>query len=277
MADYLKEDEPMKQSIDSYEKSELILSVFFGILDLCCICFICYLNSINKKVIKLKINLFKLLGIDFTMRLFYTRKYSSWTIYKEIFYTLMSTVQFYLIITFIILVWNNKKNNINENLIFFECCIFFLVTFEYEYISLLHSTNSSKFILNIIPLIQSLCILFSIYKSSGRITEVIGQIAYNLKRKFEKYDNLNKMISGSPQSSIFLFSLYYILKIILFFIKNQIYRIYANVILMIIKEDCKYFVFFISLIIVYQLNKLIINDEEKTLDSQSEEKIQLKN
>ena len=266
MEDYSKEDESMNQSIDSYEKSELILSLFFGILDLSCIYFICYLNSINKKVIKLKINLFKLLGIDFAMRLFYTRKYSSWTIYKEILY-----------ITFIILVSNNKKNNISENLIFFECCIFFLVTFSYEYISLLHSTNSFKFILNIIPLIQSLCVLFSIYKSSGKIIDVIGLIAYNLKRKFEKYDNLNKIISGSPQSSIFLFSLYYILKIILFFIKNQIYRIYANVILMIIKETCKNFVFFISLIIVYQLNKLIIDDEEKKLNSESEEKIQLKN
>ena len=109
MEDYLKEDDPMKQSIDSYEKSELILSLFFGILDLCCICFVCCLNSINNKVIQLKINSFKLLGIDFTMRLFYTIKYSSWNIYKEIVYTLMGAVQFYLIINFIIIIRNNKK------------------------------------------------------------------------------------------------------------------------------------------------------------------------
>ena len=274
MKDFIKETEPLKLSIYSYERSDVILTIFFSILDVCFIFyFILGLKTTNKKVIDLKNKIFKLLVIDFIMRLLYTKKYSSWSIYKEFFFTFMNTVQFYLIIAFIVLALDNKKNEVNDSFSLIGYYIFFLLTFNFGYIYFFYSI-----VKKIIILMQSLYFLNLIYKWYNYFCKTIIEIVKNFKGKTEKKDKLNLFILGSPQSCLFLFSFYFILKLISVFFKDPIKLIYINIILNIIKETSKYFLFFVCQVIVYQTNKIKLeDDEEKKKFSQSEENNSLTN
>ena len=130
MEEYMNENVPIKISIDCYEKSDVILSVFFAFIDIFSIFFfILKIKSVNEKVVNLKTKLLKLFIIDFIARLLYTRKYSSWTFLKELFMTFMNTVQFYLIVSFILLNKSYSGEQHDSNKIYLICCIFFFCYF----------------------------------------------------------------------------------------------------------------------------------------------------
>ena len=276
MEEYLEENDPIKKSIDCYEKSDVILSIFFAFIDLVSILFfVLKIISQNEKVIKLKAKLFKLFIIDFILRLLYTRKYTSWTLTKEIFMTFMNTVQFYLVLSFILIAMHYKKES---NLIktYSACPIFFLITFSYEYIFDLSSKSNLTILLNKITLLlQSIFTLYCIYKLSEMFKDKVVNIVNNLKDKDDKLDKLNLFILGSPRSCYFLFYFYHILKMIFIFIKNPIFVIYANILLNIVKEASKHFSFFICIAILYQLNKIRIKLEDEQKKSNSDEIIKL--
>lgn len=278
MNDYIIEEDPLKLSMDSYEQSDVILTAFFAILDSCFIFYlVCYLKSANKKIIRLKNILFKLFFIDIIIRLLYTKKYSSWTFYKELFFTFMSTFQFYLIMSFINLALKNKKKENNDSFALWYCNVFFFLTFSYESIFFFNSTNEFKVILKkIILLMKSFGGLYCIYKFYERFCNNITEIANKLKGKKEKNEKLNLFILGSPQSCLFLFTFYYILKLIIVFIKNPITLIYINIIINIVKEASIIFLFIICQVILYQLYKIKVEDDQsKKKFSQTEENSKL--
>ena len=274
MEEYFEEDDPIKISINCYEKSDVILSVFFAFIDLVSILFfVLKIISENEKVMKLKAKLFKLFVIDFILRLLYTRKYTSWTLTKEIFMTFMSSVQFYLVLSFILISMNSKEES-NKTKIYSTCSLFFFLTFSYEYMLVLSSNSNIIILLNkLILLLQSIYTLHCIYKLSEFFKDKVVDIVNILKGNNNKLEKLNLFILGSPQSCYFLFYFYYILKIIFIFIKNPIFVIYANILLNIVKEASKYFSFFICIAIIYQMNKIKLEDEQKK--SNSEEVIKL--
>ena len=101
MGDNIDEYE-LQLSINIYENSDIIISIILGIIDLACIMlFSLHLKTKNKSVNNLKQKLLKLFILDFISRLLYTKKYSSWTIYKELIFSFINCVQFYLIISFL--------------------------------------------------------------------------------------------------------------------------------------------------------------------------------
>lgn len=204
MEKYLEENDPIKISIDCYEKSDVILSIFFAFIDLVSILFfVLKIISQNEKVIKLKAKLFKLFIIDFILRLLYTRKYTSWTLSKEIFMTFMSTVQFYLVLSFILIAMNSEEeSNLIKN-----CPIFFLITFSYEYIFDLSSKNNLTILLNkIILLLQSIFTLYCIYEISETLKDKVVNIVNILKSKDDKLDKLNLFILGLLNHAFFYFT-----------------------------------------------------------------------
>ena len=274
MEKYLDENDPIKISIDCYEKSDVILSIFFAFIDLVSILFfVLKIISENEKVIKLKAKLFKLFIIDFILRLLYTRKYTSWTLTKEIFMTFMNTVQFYLVLSFILIAMNSEEKDSN---LIKNCPIFFFITFSYEYIFVLSSKSNLTILLNkLILLLQSIFTLHCIYKISETFKDKAVNIVNILKGNDDKPDKLNLFILGSPQSCYSLFYFYYILKIIFIFIKNPIFVIYANILLNIVKEASKYFSFFICIAILYQLNKIKIKIEDEQKKPNSDEIVKL--
>lgn len=272
-------DDPLKISIDSYEKSDVILAIFFSIVDIFILLFIFfYIKSKEQKVLDLKNKLVKFIVIDYILRLLYTKKYSSWSFFKEFFFTFMNMVQFYLLITFISLAANPKNKEKSDFTIFYLCMLFFLITFSYEYIYFLGSPKLLNLIIKkFILLIQYLSALYYIYKSYEEFKKMNEEIGNALKGKIEKDDKLNLLIIGSPQSCFILFYLNYIIKFLNILVNNPVYLIYINIILNIFKEACKYFAFFICQLILYQINKIKIMEEKSKNISQFEEDSKLKN
>ena len=278
--DYKNEKYIDKESIYSYENSDIIISVFFAILDLISIV-IFSINLIpeNKDINTLKQKLIKLFSIDIIIRILYTRRYSTWTIYKELSLNIMTSIQFYLIISFFSLSLYNTKELKLKGSILKYCCCFFLITFSYEkIIDFFLIQNFYSFLIHkIIILIQSFGILYCIYKLFKDLQKNMDIIRVKIIDEYRKKDKIYLLILGSPKSSFILFLFYYALKIIAAFIINPVFIIYISIGLNILKETSKYFIFFVCQAIIWHLNEIRFrNDENETNKSQSEEVEKLK-
>jgi len=258
-----EEEYELQLSINSYEKSDVIISVILGFIDIVfIIVFSIYLKSQNKKVNHLKQKLLKVFLIDFITRLLYTKKYSSWTIYKELFFSFMNCIQFYLIISFLSYALVKSKR-LSKKQIFLLCIIFFFITFSYERFSFSAPNNFSHVLLNkIILILQSTCVLYCIYKTYGEFKKYIYEIANSIKCNDKELSKVYLFILGSPQSCLILFTIYYVLKIFFIFIKNPVYVIYSKILLNILKEAVKYFAFCVCQGIIYQYYAYKLEEDE---------------
>ena len=259
----IEEEYELKLSIDSYEKSDVIISIILGIIDLVfIILFSIYLKSQNKKVNHLKQKLLKVFLIDFISRLLYTKKYSSWSIYKELFFSFMNCIQFYLIISFFSSTLSKSKR-FSQMQIFLLCIIFFFVTFSYERFSFSTTKNFFKLSLNkFVLILQSACILYCINKAYEIFKKYIYDIANNIKCNNKELGKVYLFILGSPQSCLILFSTYYVLKIFFIFLNNPVYIIYSKIVLNILKESVKYFAFCVCQGIIYQFYTYKLEEDE---------------
>ena len=278
--DYKNEKYIDKESIYSYENSDIIISVFFAILDLISIViFSINLRPENRDINTLKQKLIKLFSIDIIIRILYTRRYSTWTIYKELSLNIMTSIQFYLIISFFSLTLYNTKELKLKGSILKYCCFFFLITFSYEkIIDFFLIQNFYSFLIHkIIILIQSFGILYCIYKLFKDLQKNMDIIRVKIIDEYRKKDKIYLLILGSPKSSFILFLFYYALKIIAAFIINPVFIIYISIGLNILKETSKYFIFFVCQAIIWHLNEIRFrNDENEANKSQSEEVEKLK-
>ena len=276
MNDFLNEENLDKQSIKSYEQSDIIITLFLAVIDLIVIILSSFnLKAKNKKITAIKLKILKVFIFDIIIRILYVRKYNSQNLYKEALLSIMNTSQFYLIISFLDQVLYNPKltklqqTNVRNKQIKL-CFLFFLITFSYEKLPYPDFSQYFKIPLNkIILFIQSLCVLFCIYKLYGNLKKKITDIASNIK--IDTQDNKQKslirlylMILGSPLSCLFLFIFYYIVKIVILFIYKPVIALYANILLNIVNNTSKYFAFIICQVIIYVLNKISIEkDKEK--------------
>lgn len=273
MEEFLNEEYVDKESILSYEKSDIIVTIFFAIIDLLVI-IISSLNlkSKNKTMTILKSQLVKIFIIDIIMRVLYTKKYSTWNVYKEILLVIMNGSQFYIVISFLDTVADNPKSttslkqsrNFNKRmkLLF----LFFFVNFSYGKLIFYLFALSKNYIINInksIILIQSfgvICLIYMFYKDfKHKVSEIVNNLI-NPKYKKRK---LHLVILGSPLSLLLLYYVYETLKVISIFIKNHVFLLYANIALNILKDTCKYFVFFVCEAIIYVLNQIQIEKDKE--------------
>ena len=273
-----EEEYELQLSINSYEKSDIIISIILGIIDIFFIIFFSiYLKTENRKVNHLKQKLLKVFLIDFISRLLYTKKYSSWTIYKEISFSFMNLSQFYLIISFISSALEKSKR-FSKMQMFLLCVIFFFITFSYERFSFSASKTFFQLILNKLFLIlQSSCILYCIYKVYEDFKKYIYEIANSISCSDKELSKIYLFILGSPQSCLILFTIYYVLKIFFTFINNPVYIIYSKIVLNILKEAVKYFSFCVCQGIIYQYYSYKLEEDEiKEIKALPEETEKLK-
>ena len=260
------------ESIVNYEKSEIIQEIYYSLLDFAIIIISIFkIKTINRHMVNLKNIIIEIFILDIIIRLLFARKYSNWNIYKEIMTTFINTIQFYLILSFLdkILYYPGLskaiKSNDNSKIIKF-CDGFFLITFQYEKFLKL---NLNKIIISI----RSLFILFCIYKLYKYLNDIITKIVSNLISgcKIQINNKINLVILGSPLLCSILFSVYYILKIVIAFIYKPLFALYLNILLSIIKNSSTYFVFFICGAIIYVLNKI---NEENEKEKQNKDNIE---
>ena len=280
MYDFLDEKYFDKQSIKSYENSNIIMTILFCIIDLIII-IVSSLNlkTRNKKISEIKSKVLKVFMFDIIIRIISTGKFKSKNLFIEVLLSVMNTSQFYLIISFLDQVLYNPKltkfqqSNVRSRQIKL-CILFFFITFSYEKLPLQGFSKYMNFpVHRLILFLQSSCVLFCIYKLYGDLKKKITDIANNIK--VETTDNHQKylirsylFIIGSPLSCLVLFIFYYIVKIIFLFILKPVFALYASILVNILGNTSKYFTFLVCQIIIYVLNK-ISNEKEKRKQKQS--------
>ena len=285
MDDYKGEKFIDIESIESYEKSDVIINIFFGILDLILI----VMSFLNLKaetgnILILNHKLIKLFLIDVIIRILYTRRYNDRSLIKEVFLNSMNSIQFYLIISFLSLSLKTFTKSLTKRKIVQICAFFFLITFSYDKLALSSYSSPNLFIIlmnKTLSLIQFLSILYCLYKLYSGLKKNINNIGKDLMGNSQILNKILKFILGSPTSCYILYTLYYLLKIIVIFVINPVFVIYINILINIIKETSKYFLFVICQMIIFQLNLVNFQKTESSYESkgisQYDEEDSLKN
>jgi hypothetical protein len=255
-------DEYFEQElIETYENAETILTLLFAFIDLIIIIFSLFnLKSKNKKIYLLKYKLFGLFLVDILLRIMYARKYHKLkSLYNEIVFTFLKTYQFFLILSFFEQIFNdtrlNKKGKFYKKLSCKQLCITFsLVTFSYEKFS-----NSQKEIC----LIQSLIIIYCIFVLYTRLrNKIIKNVDNLVSQKEDQRKKTYLCILGSPFISFIFYFSYYILRILFLTLESPEHIIYANIILKIIIDSSKYFLFSILELLLYVIGNNKMQKEQ---------------
>ena len=126
-----------EELIHNYKTSGIVITIFFACLDfISLIIFSFHFKPDNKNINNLKKILIKLFSIDIIIRILYTRKYSQWNIYKEIVLNIMTSIQFYFVVSFLylsyLLLFKSKKSY-PKGTVTQLCYIFFIIFLIFIY------------------------------------------------------------------------------------------------------------------------------------------------
>lgn len=283
MIDYIKQHIDIK-SIRSFENSDVILAVILCILDIFLILvLILNIKNNNKQIITLKSRLIKIFMLDIIIRALYVRKYYSISFPKEILLSILITSQFYYILSFIdhskINHHESKENISKERKLRIKLCIFFIfLIFTYENFSFkLKYSYKFKFLINkTILIIKNYCFIVFLLKLYKIINPKIREIGTFLFEK-QKNKKIAIFIIGSSLPCTSLFCLYYLLKIGFVFVTKPVFFIYGNIILNIIKDTSKYYIFIICEAIFYALYSNQVEEDKEINKAYIEEKITINN
>ena len=283
MIDYLKENID-EQSMRSFENADVVLAVILSALDIILVVIsILHKKMRNKQIRTLKSRLFKIFILDIIIRALYVKKYYLINLPKEVLLSVLATSQFYYILSFIDHSKYNQKelkaNLSKERKLRMQLCFFFIfLTFSYENFSFkLKFSYHLKFIINkTILIIKNYCMIIFVYNVYKILNAKIQDIANKLLVK-KKNSKIAQFIFGSPTPCLFLFGLNYGLKIAFVFISKPIFFIYGNIIINIVKDTSKYFLFLICESIFYSLYFEKIEEEKEMIKASTEEKIKINN
>lgn len=250
----------ISESKENYDKFNILHSYCYIVFDFLSYIIISFIiKSKNNAISLVKYKLYILLLVDIIYRISFIKTYFLLTsISKELLLTLLSSCQFYLILSFLEDVC--KKVDFGQNFDDFEklypfkrSIYFFFIIFSYE--------NFANGFIKTIFLIENLVILGGLFKIYGLLRNKVYEITLvlaNIKQKNEfifliKFQTINPFI---------FLSFCYILNIIGIFIDNPINLFYLNIIMIIIKEVGKYFIFILFGFIIYSLKKYLFNEEK---------------
>lgn len=283
MIDYLREHID-QYSIKSFESADVILTVIQCVLDIILIVIsILNIKIKNKHIITLKSRMIKIFILDIIIRALYTKKYYLVNLPKEVLFSVLTTSQFYYILSFIDHSrYSQKELKVNlsteRKLRMKLCSIFIFLVFSYENFSFkLKYSYQFKFIINkFILIIKNYCtilFLLNLYKILNTKIHEIGLILLEKK----KNKKMAMFIYGSPAPCLFLYCLYYVLSIAFVFVSKPVFFIYGSIVLNIMKNTSKYFLFLICEAIFYLIYFQIIEEEKEVIQSSVEEKITINN
>ena len=283
MIDYLREHID-QYSIKSFESSDVILTILQCGLDIILIVIsILNIKIKNKHIITLKSRMIKIFILDIIIRALYTKKYYLVNLPKEVLFSVLTTSQFYYILSFIDHSrYSQKELKVNlsteRKLRMKLCFIFIFLVFSYENFSFkLKFSYQFKFIINkFILIIKNYCtilFLLNLYKILNTKIHEIGLILLQKK----KNKKMAMFIYGSPAPCLFLYCLYYVLSIAFVFVSKPVFFIYGSIVLNIMKNTSKYFLFLICVTIFYLIYFQKIEEEKEVIQSSVEEKITINN
>ena len=138
MKGYLDERYVDRQSIVSYQRSEVALALFFIVIDLITIIILAHnLKSRSSIITSLKSKIIKLFEIDIIIRILSFKQNNKLIIYMEVIFNISNTCLFYLILAFLDQAFINPKitnlqKSKDKGKRIMRCFIFFIITFSYE-------------------------------------------------------------------------------------------------------------------------------------------------
>ena len=260
------------QAVNDYEKADIILSLFFSVLDFIVIMITRILfNSNHKEISDLCYQLVGIFFVDIIIRLYHIyliQKSNSNAFIKEMISCIFCTSLFYLTLSLFNKV--DKMLKIKNKLNIMLYCIFYVLCFfSYDKIITFNPITFSSYNISfgsLILLTQSLlCIIFFYYildMVSPSINSIVAKIAHgkSISRP------LHKFILGAPLSILILFIFHYLIKIFLLFFDSPLILLYGTIATLIFKDGAKYFVLFSCEIILYAMNDLVIQENNKKND-----------
>ena len=262
------------ETINYYEKAEIILSVFFSIFDFIIIVLtLTMFYSNNKDITNLCYQLIGIFFVDIIIRLYYIyllQTNNSIVFLKEIILCIFRADLFYLTLSLLIQV--SKVLKIKEKIdIVLPCTLYVLCFFSYDKIISFNPITVNSVTISfgsLILLTQSIfCIIF-LYYVLDMVTPSINSMAKIIAQGHKTLNQLHKFISGAPLSILLLFIIHYLIKIFILFFDSPMILLYGTIATNIFKNGAKYFVLFSCEIILYAISDLVNQETTKKKDSE---------
>ena len=249
----------------NYNQAYVLISLFFAAIDTIFYIVIITLFKWNFTPFNYrKQKLSSLIFLDGVLRSFnmYTDEYSQYFI-KELFFCLISTAEFYMIISCLNQIFTDKnvdnglENDLkirNEKAFTF---VFFILIFSFKGIFETYKLLST---------LQYICSIIGIYilfKYIGGKIEIYLDI---VKKKNSSFTGQN-FVNNMP----FFISIYLIvnscLEMFSLLVENKLYSSYMNMLCKLFKEVGKYLIFILLIIIYHIFNKYIIENDYMSVNN----------
>ena len=257
------------ETINYYEKAEIILSIFFSIFDFIIIVLtLTMFYSNNKDITNLCYQLIGIFFVDIIIRLYYIyllQTNNSIVFLKEIILCIFRADLFYLTLSLFIQV--SKVLKIKEKIdIVLPCTLYVLCFFSYDKIISFNPITVNSVTISfggLILLTQSIfCIIF-LYYVLDMVTPSINSMAKIIAQGHKTWNQVHKFISGAPLSILLLFIIHYLIKIFILFFDSPMILLYGTIATNIFKNGAKYFVLFSCEIILYAISDLVNQETTK--------------
>ena len=243
----------------NHNQADAFISLFFAGLDAVCYIIIltlfgCDFNSYHSPKQKLTL----LIVLDAVLRIInmYTDEYSKYFI-KEIFFSLFSTLQFYIIISCLNQIFTDKSIDstleteleIRNQYLFTG--LFFILVFSFKGIFMTYKLIST---------IQYVCILIGIYILSKYIGGKIEIYLANVVKKDSSFSGEN-FVNNMPFFISIYFVLHYCFELFSLLVEHKLYASYMIMLCTIFKEVGKYLVFLLLITIYHIFNKYMVEED----------------
>lgn len=257
------------QSINDYEKAEIILNVLFACLDfLVIVLTVTVFSSNNKDISDLCYQLVGIFFVDIIVRLYHIyilQKYRANIFLKEIIACIFGADLFYLTFSLFAQIVKILKIKAKFNIVM-PCILYVLVFFSYEKIISYHPITFNSYIISfssLILLTQSMFSIIYIYYVYDMFKEPVASVVAEITKGEKQLNIVHKFILGAPVACLLLFILHYLIKIWLLFFKSPLTLLYGTIAINIFKDGAKYFVFGCCEIFVYAMINLVTNETRK--------------
>ena len=261
------------QSINDYEKADIILNIFFtGINFLLIVITVALFSSEKQEITDLSYQLIGIYFVNIIVRLYHIymlQKDISNFMLKELISCIISVDQFYLILSLYVQIAKLLKIKEKINIVF-PCFLYVLVFFSYDKLITYSPITFNSYLLSFGSLILLTQYMFSViyvYYIYDLLKPGIDAIISTIISGGKNLSTLQKFIIGAPFSCLVLFVLHYLIKVWLLFFKSPLMLLYGNIVINIFKNGGIYFTFICCEIIVFALNKQQAQENEKKNDS----------
>ncbi len=257
-----------QQTLDDYTKADAIINIFCVILDFGIIMFLAVIYYPEPKhIAQLGHQLIGIFFVDIIIRLHYIYSFKrdeGNRFIKAMISCLFSTDLFFLLLSLFKEILKALKIQEDLNIVY-PCLFYILLSFSYENIISYAPITFDRYVLSFSAFILFAQFSFSLvfaYYVYDILKQGFGSIVSSIIKDKNGIRPIHKFIFGAPISCLFIFIVYFIIKLWILFCRDPLTILYGSLISGIIKDGAKYFVFASCVIIVYLLNK-VVKEENK--------------